>query len=287
MALNGFIPAIWSARLLFNLHKALVFASPGIVNHDYEGEVKVGSSVKINSIGPVAVTDYEKNVDHVGPETLTEAQRTLLIDQQKMFNFQVDKIDQVQQNPKVMDEAMREAAYAIADVQDQFIANAYSDAAPGNAVGSTAAPVAITSANAYAVLLRLKAKLDKANVPKVGRYVVLPTEWIGSLLLDNRFVGYGTEANKDGLTNGRIGRAAGFDIYESNNVAQLTGADAGKFKIVAGSPIAITFASQIAEMESYKPEKRFGDAVKGLFVYGKKVARPAALAVATATFPEE
>jgi hypothetical protein len=37
MALTNFIPEIWSARLLQNLHKSMVYGQPGIVNRDYEG----------------------------------------------------------------------------------------------------------------------------------------------------------------------------------------------------------------------------------------------------------
>ena len=40
MALTNFIPEIWSARLLQNLHKSLVYGQPGIVNRDYEGEIR-------------------------------------------------------------------------------------------------------------------------------------------------------------------------------------------------------------------------------------------------------
>jgi len=49
---------------------------------------------------------------------------------------------------------------------------------------------------------------------------------------------------------------------------------------IAGSSIANSFAQQILEVVAYKPEKRFGDALKGLFVYGSKVTRPTALVVA-------
>lgn len=48
-----------------------------------------------------------------------------------------------------------------------------------------------------------------------------------------------------------------------------------------GSSIGLTFAQQILEVEAYRPEKRFADALKGLHVYGSKVVRPAALGVAS------
>jgi len=50
---------------------------------------------------------------------------------------------------------------------------------------------------------------------------------------------------------------------------------------IAGSSIAHSFAEQILEVSAYKPEKRFGDALKGLHVYGSKVVRPSALVVAS------
>lgn len=49
----------------------------------------------------------------------------------------------------------------------------------------------------------------------------------------------------------------------------------------AGSSIATTYADQILETKGYSPERRFGDAVKGLHVYGSKVVRPEALVVAS------
>lgn len=50
--------------------------------------------------------------------------------------------------------------------------------------------------------------------------------------------------------------------------------------VIAGTSLAHTFAQQILETKAYSPEKRFGDALKGLHVFGSKVVRPAALVVA-------
>ena len=77
------------------------------------------------------------------------------------------------------------------------------------------------------------------------------------------------------LKNGEVGEAAGFSILKSNNVPNTTGE---KYKIIAGHRIATTYVEQIVDMQTYQPEKRFGDAVKGLHVYGAKVVRPEALA---------
>lgn len=50
---------------------------------------------------------------------------------------------------------------------------------------------------------------------------------------------------------------------------------------IAGSSIATTFAEQILKTVAYSPEKRFGDALKGLHVFGGRVVRPEALVVSS------
>lgn len=122
MSLENFIPEVWSARLLVNLYNTLVYGNPALINTDYEGEIRSqGDTVRIGSIGTVTVGDYSKNTDITAPQTLSDAQSTLTITQQKYFNFQIDDVDKAQQNPKVMGDAMREAAYALANTADKFI----------------------------------------------------------------------------------------------------------------------------------------------------------------------
>lgn len=280
MSLNNFIPAVWAGNLLSNLNKAHIYAQPGMVNRDYEGEIRgAGDRVKINSIGRVTVFDYTKNVDMPAPEVLTDAQRELVINQAKGFNFLVDDVDKAQTQPKVMAEATREAAYALSDVCDQYVAGLYVSA--GQNLGTTVAPETLsTPGESYDLLVELAVLLDEANVQRTSRQVVVPPWFLGQLGRDNRFVGAGVSSDAV-LRNGFQGRAAGFDIVMSNNVPTATDATAGtSFKIQASTPQARSFAEQISETEAYRPERRFADALKGLHVYGAKVVRPEALVVA-------
>ena len=273
-----FIPVVWAARLLKALDKALVFAQTGIVNREYEGEIKEsGNSVKIASIGDVTIGDYEKNTDIADPEILSDSDQTLLIDQSKYFKFYVDSVDKAQQNVRVMDEAMRRPAYGLRDKADSFLANMMATAVPtGNRIGSATTPKIPTKADAYEYLVDLGVILDEANVPTEGRFVVVPSWFHGLMQKDDRFVKSGTTKGDMTLANGEVGEAAGFRILKSNNVPNTNGA---KYKIIAGHSIATSYAEQIVDLQTYKPEKRFGDAVKGLHVYGGKVVRPTSLAM--------
>ncbi len=277
MALTTFIPTLWSARILQNLHKSLVYGQAGVINRDYEGEIReVGDSVRINSIGAINVENYAKNSDMNDPDDVMGAGQTLVIDQAKYFNFQVDDIDRVQTRPDVLTEAMREAGYALKDELDGWLAAKWNEAA--NNIGSNASPKTdINTTNyAYNYLLELGTKLDEANVPSDGRWVIIPPWYKEILLKDSRFINPGTPQAEERLANGRIMRAAGFDILMSNNVVNTAGENN---KIMAGHPMAWTLAEQIIKVEAYRMEKRFADAVKGLHVYGAKVVRPYALAV--------
>jgi len=284
LSVDNFIPEIWSALLLSNLNKALVFGQPSVVNRDYEGEIAAfGDTVRINSIGRITVKNYTKNSDMDTPEDLTDAQRLLLIDQQKYFNFQVDDIDQAQQKPKVMGEAMGEASYSLADQVDQYLAGLFTEADLANRIGSDASPKTDlgTAGTAYEYLVDLGVLLDEANVPSSGRWAIAPPWFEGELLKDDRFVSFGTVANVANLSNGMIGRAAGFDVLKSNNVAK-TGTT---YRVMAGTSMGMSMADQIVSTEAFRPERRFADAVKGLHVWGAKVIRSQALAVLFANKP--
>lgn len=270
MAVKNFIPALWSARLLANLQKNHVYAN--VVNRDYEGEIKsMGDRVKINSIGAVTIGDYT-GADIAGAEELKGSTQELVIDKAKYFNFQVDDVDKAQSNPKLMDAGMTQAGFDLADAFDKEIAKSYLQA--GLKMGNDTTPLELTKANVYDTIVDAGVALDEANASREGRFVVVPSFVHGLLLKSNAFV----SANNDVAVNGFVGRVAGFDVYVSNNVPNTSGA---KYKALAGTRQAISVAEQILEVEAYRPEARFSDAVKGLHVFGLKVVQPNALVCLT------
>ena len=274
MAVTTFIPELWSARLLYALEKSHV--ATNLVNRNYEGVIaNQGDTVHINSIGAITVKDYTKNTDIAAPDALTTTDQTLVIDQCKYFNFQVDDVDKVQAAGDLIDTAMGRAADALADTSDAFLLKTIAaGAATGNTVGSAGAPVALTKDNVYENIVKLRTKLDKASVPNTGRTLVVPPEVYALLLMDDRFAKSGATSGQDALLNGQVGRVAGFTVFMSNNVKTGTGTDNGHtpyFEITAQVETATTYAEQIIKTEGYRMESRFADGVKGLHVYGAKV----------------
>lgn len=105
MAITTFIPELWSARLLYALEKSHI--ATNLVNRNYEGLIQnQGDTVHIGSIGAITVSSYTANSDMSAPETLATTDQTLVIDQAKYFNFQIDDVDKVQAAGDLIDTAM-------------------------------------------------------------------------------------------------------------------------------------------------------------------------------------
>jgi len=282
MSTRAFVPEIWSTNLLVALRKQLIFAGPSVSNRNYEGEIaNAGDTVRITSIGRPAIGNYEPNVTVITPQALQAAQRTLVVDQAKYWAFEVDDVDARQQLGNFITESMSEAAYALADVVDQYVAAMYTEIPSANQIPA----VTVTQASAEwlelydNMLVPLKVRLDELNVPQQGRYVTMAPEVHGVLLRDGRFIKANESADASALRNGFVGRAAGFDIMMSNNCPMESAANV----VQAGTSAAITFAEQINKTEAYRPESAFSDAVKGLALYGARVIRPDSLAYGLVT----
>lgn len=284
MSVRNFVPEIWSSRLLVAVRKQLIYAGPTVVNRDYEGDIsEAGDTVRITSVSRPAVGNYVPGTTVITPEKLTTGQRTLTVDQSKYWAFSIDDVDARQAKGGLVPQAMSEAAYALADTVDQYVAGLYTQIQTANFLNAQGSPINTygTPTDAYdKVLVPLRTRLGRANVPTAGRYAIVSPEFYASLLLDSRFIKVNESGGSDGLRNGMVGRAAGFDIYESNNIPNPTGVVQ---VVTAGTNAAITFAEQINKTEAYRPESSFSDAVKGLALYGAKLVRPDHMAAAFIT----
>lgn len=273
MSINNFIPELWSGRINSVLQKSLVFGN--VANRDYQGEFsQAGDIVRINTVGPVAVSAYTKNSTSVALETLQDSQSTLLIDESEYFGFQIDDVDKAQTQGNIMAEAMNNAAYALADAADTHIGLLYAQA------GTTLSSTALTSLNVYAWFLSAAEALSALNVPREGRWAVVPPWVVTKMAIAKLYV---ENASNTALDNGVVTRFAGFDVRESNNVYL----NSGTYYAMFGTNKAISFVDQINSVEAFRPEAKFADAVKGLHVYGTKVVYPDALVNAPITVGNE
>ena len=265
MAISNFIPTVWSESMLRALDKTYIAVAN--CNRDFEGEIKEkGNTVRICGIGDVAVSEYTKNANMSAPLSLSDTARDLKIDQAKYFNFQIDDIDRAQSSPKLMEVAMKNAASALANDADRYVFSLCGQA------GSTIACDNTNVENIVNLIIDARTKLFTNNVADPGDIVIEVTPEIAGMILKAK-VNLSTD-NTDVMEAGCIGAIGGCKIFVSNNVQIIEGDTGHKHKCLARTKRAIAFAEQLSEIDAYRPELRFADAVKGLHLYGAKVVYP-------------
>ena len=287
---GNFIPEIWSGKLIENFYDASVLSA--ISNTSYEGEIKsMGDTVNIRGTPTITVRSYTKG------QTLTveqpeKAKLQLLIDKGEYFACIEDDVDKVQTDINLMDTWSKDAsermklaidARVLTDLLPDVSANNKGTSAgriTGNLnLGSSGSPIAITSANVVTTIIDIGTALDEANAPESDRFIVIPAKMAGYLKASDLKSALITGDSTSPLRNGRVGMVDRFTVYISHNL----NVSSGKFSVIAGHKMGFTFASQMTEMESLRAESTFGNIIRGLQVYGYKVVKPEALAVAVVT----
>lgn len=171
-----------------------------------------------------------------------------------------------------------------------------SEGTPVDLTGDTSGKLAVT------LMTRLSAVLDEQNVPETDRFLVIDPWTRQQLMASNLQQAYLTGDSQSILRNGKIGQLDRFTVYVSNQLPYLAangtswqpGAGtstepslvsattnvAKRRMVIAGHKSAITFASQMTKMETVRNPSDFGDFVRGVNVYGFKVVKQEALAMA-------
>lgn len=265
MAIQNFISTVWGENLNQALNKQYVGVAN--CNREYEGEIlEKGDTVHICGVEKVNVSDYKKNTDIHEPEAVDERCSELVINQAKYFNFQIDDVDHAQTSPKLMKLAMKNAAAALAATADTHIYTVCSTADTILSVDN------VTEDNILNTLIDARMKLVANGVSDPTDIVIEVTPQIASLILKAK-INLSTD-NGEAMENGCLGSLGGCKIYVSPNMLISDEVDGTMSRCFVRTKRAVAFAEQLSEIEAYRPELRFADAVKGLHLYGAKLVYP-------------
>ena len=284
--LSKIIPEAWSLSLNKKLDKSGVAMK--MVNKIYEKDIKnYGDTVNIGEIGDVTVSDYSEDVSGGGVtyQRVDATSQQLKLDQTKAFGIFLSDIAQGQSNIQDLQSKFEARAKTAIDlVKDTFILSAFSEIPSENKKDN----VTLTKDNAYSVLVWLAKTLKNNNAIQVKNDKVFKTNQaageampyvtinpdVEAILVQSPDFIHATNAGDRVLREGSIGTIAGLDVLVSTNLPTTE----GKVNIMAGINEAIAYAGNISKVETLRDDKFFGDNVRGLDVYGKKVVLPKALA---------
>lgn len=269
---STFIPEIWSKKLNQMLEKNCVMMQ--CVNKNWEGEIsQQGDTVKI--ITPADVTVSTLTSDNITYTSLAPKSQDLVIDQKKFFAFKIDDVAKVQSNMDIMEAHLVNAKKAIEEVQDSYLLAMHTDVTESNTVGLESSPITLDKSTIYEHFVKLSLALKNSDAVHTGvrPWVVINPNIESYLLQSPEFIKAYNVADET-LRDGAIGRIAGMDVLVSTNLTDID----NKYYVLAGTNDAITFASQLAKIESLRDKDSFSDLVRGLYLYGAKTVQPKALA---------
>jgi len=299
---TGFIPEIWSGKLIEKFYASTVLAA--ISNTDYEGEIKqYGDRVKIRTKPTINILPYSAD-GSLSLQRPSGSNVELYIDKGYYYNTILDDVMEVQSDLNLLSMWSDDAAEQMKIMIDQEVLAyifAQADAANQGAtagkisgginLGTQGAPLTLVNQNATGgaveildLLLRMGQCLDEQNIPETGRWVVMPA-WAAAMLKNSELrQAYLTGDSVSTLRNGKLGMVDRFTLYISNllptsatsiavsgGTSETVALSSGQSVFYAGHAHGLTFASQMTKVETMRSEQTFGTLMRGLQVYGRQV----------------
>lgn len=253
MAVTNFIPTIWSKKILDDVE--LECKLVGSCWREYEGDAKYAGSVKILGIGDVTIGDYDKT--DIDIQEVGDKGQILTIDQAKYFAFVFDNVDKAQSVPGLMEGTRAEGVRGLAEARDAFVANLIK--------GGTNITT-VTELTEDAIKKGIDDSLVALKERNCNEEMVIELTPAAAMLFLNSLTIKSTD-NPEYIKKGVIGYYHGCKVIESNGLAK----DSTYAYCAIRAKKAIAFVGQLEKVEAMPMERRFGDLVKGLDVYGGKI----------------
>lgn len=291
---NGnFSPVIYSKKTIKFLRQVSIVDE--ITNTEFDGEIgNPGDSVRIIKQPIVSVYDYARG-QQLTTQDLVDDDITMLIDQSKAYQFEINDIEKKHSHVAFEDLASESAAYALKDAYDRNVLTyMLTQATAITGAGTDAAPVTVsyTAGGDFTpvnILARITRKLDELNVPDDGgRFVVGSPAFFEQLYQeDSKLIDVAVTGDRESVLRSRkLGTSRpvhGLNLFKTNNAP--VGASVGSASLLAGHVMATATAKNILSAEVLRSTETFADRYRGLLVFGRKVVRPEALVAAYISLP--
>lgn len=253
----------YSAMVLAKLRKTAIFVK--LFNRRYEGTPTAGA-VKIPVRDTeVIVGDYDKSKGGELHESSTSYE-TLPIDQDKYVNELIDGYDAASVPDNLVADRLDSAGYSMGISIDSELVNLI--VTEGTASENTAA---LTKDTIYDSIVDEITPLKKLGLKVSELWLAVTNETYAILLKSPEFV-RATEMGDKVVKDGQVGRIAGLDVYETNNIP-----DEAKVDYIIGNNVFCHFVDEWkvpVAVNDLKDAKHIGaSAVQGRRVYGKKISR--------------
>lgn len=269
MAIVNFQQTVWSKKIQKQLET--ITSLKDHCDFQYEGDAKMAERVKIVGVARPTIRTYTPGSD-ITIEKGVDTSQFINIDQYDYFAFEVEDIDKAQSIPGLIEALSSEATIALAEQADKYVADVI-DGAKAD-LNQVKLDVSAATDGGISVIESALEKLYTSNVrPSETLWLEITPSWF--TVLRPAIIMIDTN-NSELIKTGAVGKYGNCLITIENNLkTNVTIANqSGCTENIIRSNKAVAFIGQIDKVEAFRPEGRFTDALKGLYVYGAKVVRP-------------
>ena len=289
-----FIPEIWSDEVIAAYEKSLVLAP---LTKKIAMQGKKGDTIHIPKPTRGVASAKAENTA-VTIQNATESEVLVTIDKHFEYSRMIEDITNVQALASLRQFYTGDAGYALGKQVDDDLftlgkkfgdgdgsnwvtsATFYNDASTGTTVfaDNTVVPADVF---ADSFLRDMVQKLDDADAPMDGRFLVIPPSMRNSIMGIDRYVS-SDFVNGQGVVNGKIGELYGIDIYVSTNCPTLE--TAAENAATAGGRIRGALLGHkdtmvLAEQQGVRSQTQYKQEFLGTLytadrLYGTQVLRP-------------
>lgn len=259
----------YSNMVLAKLRKTAIFVR--LFNNRYEGTPTAGA-VKIPvRDAEVTVGDYDKSKGGSLSESST-IYKTLPIDKDKYVNELIDGYDAASVPDNLIADRLDSAGYSMGISLDSELIDLL--AIKGTASTNTAA---LTPETIYASVVDELAKLKKKGLRIEEMWLAVTNDVYAILLKSPEFI-KASALGDSVVQNGCVGKIAGLDVYETNNIS-----DDLNIEYIIGNKVFCHFVDEWkvkVGINDLKDGAHIGaSAVQGRRVYGNMISRPETVTV--------
>lgn len=259
----------WSSVMQEVLREA--FVGKFISNTKFEGLFNGSDTVHFPHLTPIVSSNLTTSYTSVTVQNLVTADETFVLSTRKHFAFEISNEDMVEMKISPETQAIQDGAHAFANDYDDAIMAEYTNAGivmDGTDIGAAAGDITFTKTNAYETIIAIGQKLDEANVPGEGRFIVVDPKRKAQLLQMPELL-RSTDMGDKTVTGGKVGMIDNFTIYYSNNLVTETSTT----HLLAGQGKPISFAANIKpkiEITGSENRDSFAALVKAQTKFGVK-----------------
>lgn len=279
--LSAFNVQMWSKAIISNVDQLNVMLP--MTNRQYQGQFnRMGDTVNVRTLGHVTTKGYTKG-ETLDFQALAPTVEPFVISDAFYFNFEVDDIDEIQNDMNALNLYAGRAAVSASNKIEAKIMSAVLSAHANNQISAAGAAITLDSSDVvgtgiYHQFVKAAANLTRLDVPMSDRWAVIGPDdlsliqrdtahFIRASDLGDAVVRRGTVDGESYEVPGLAGEVLKFRVYVSNTIPTVAGAR----YLPYGQGKPIHYVSQLNTIETIRRQDTFANAMRGLVLHDVKV----------------